>query len=156
MARIQGYQDGSNRESELLGCASMNTQSPRSPRCISHWIVSEHPDSWPAFDRSLGCSDDSRIWIDFIQETAPVLLIENSRKAIRLVLKWLYVLDVEFEDISRLGTFDLKGTGEVVDLCQVHVLHIIGAIVVANLSSCPVHALDLNAFAVFDLSSERD
>jgi hypothetical protein len=34
-----------------------------------------------------------------------------------LVLKWLDVLDLDEEDVSRLGGLNVKGTREVVDLC---------------------------------------
>ena len=37
-----------------------------------------------------------------------------------------------------------------------NVLYIIGTIVVANLSTSPIDALDLYYFSVFDMSGERD
>ena len=40
------------------------------------------------------------------------------------------------------------------DLGQVDVLHVICAVVVANLSSCPVHALYLDDLSIVDLGGE--
>ena len=42
------------------------------------------------------------------------------------------------------------------DLCEIHVLHVVGAIVVANLTSCPIDALDLDGLAIFYGATEWD
>lgn len=42
------------------------------------------------------------------------------------------------------------------NLCEVDILHIVRAVIVANLSSCPIDALNLEDFPVFDFSREGD
>ena len=42
------------------------------------------------------------------------------------------------------------------DLREVDVLHVVGAVVVADLTACPVDAFDLDDFPIFDLAGEGD
>ena len=97
-----------------------------------------------------------RVRVDFVKEAPSVVFVKNAGEAPRLLLERLHVLNFHYKDISRLGAFHLKGTREVVNLGEVNVLHIVGAIVVANLPSCPVYALYLEDFSIFNFSCEGD
>lgn len=46
--------------------------------------------------------------------------------------------DLDEEQVSRLGAFDLKRAGQVVHLGKVHVAHIVSGIVVSDLAPSPV------------------
>lgn len=59
------------------------------------------------------------------------------------MLKGLDILDLDDQHVALLGGLDLEGAGEVVDLGQVDVLHVVGAVVVADLAARPVDAFDL-------------
>ena len=95
-----------------------------------------------------------RIGIYLIQESASIILIEHSREPPWLFLERLHVLDLDNEDIARLCPFDVKGTGQIVDLGEVDILHVVRAIVVADLSPCPVDTFDLDDLAALDLSGK--
>ena len=92
-----------------------------------------------------------RIGIYLIQESASVVLIEHPREPPRLLLERLHVLDLDNEDIARLCSFDVKGTRQVVDFGEVDVLHVVRAIVVADLAPRPIDTFDLDDLAALDL-----
>ena len=96
--------------------------------------------------------ENERFRINLIQETSAVVLVKYSSESPRLILEWLYFLDLYNQNITRLGAFNLERSSEVMDLREVDVLHIIGAIIVADLSAGPVDAFDLDDLAVFDLA----
>ena len=73
----------------------------------------------------------------------------------RVVLKWLYVLDLYEKDISRLGGFDLERPREIVDLSQVDIHDIVRTIVVLDLSARPVQAFNFDSLSILDGSAER-
>ena len=93
---------------------------------------------------------DLRIWVDLVEKASPVVFVKHAGKAPRLLLKWLHVLYLDDQNISRFGAFDLKGAGKVVDLGEIDVLHVVRAIVVADLPSCPINTLDLEDFSIFN------
>lgn len=88
-----------------------------------------------------------RLGIVLVEEAAAILLVEDTREAPWLMVKRLDVSDVDNEHVTWLGASDVEGTGEVVDLGEVHVQDIISAIVVADLSACPVDTFDLDRLA---------
>jgi len=91
-----------------------------------------------------------RVGVYLIEKPSTIALIKNARKPPRLLLEGLDVLDLDHEHVTRLGCLDLEGTGKVVDLGQVNVLHIIGAVVILDLPARPVDTLDLDDLAVLD------
>ena len=93
---------------------------------------------------------DLRVGVDLVKEASPVVFVKYACKAPWLLLEWLYILDLHHKNVSRLGAFHLKGARQVVNLGEVDVLHIVRAVVVANLSSCPVYALHLEDFSIFN------
>lgn len=97
---------------------------------------------------------DQRVRVDLVKEASPVVLVEYARKAPRLLLEWLHILNLHHEDISRFSAFHFKWARQVVNLREVDVLHVICAVVVANLSSCPIDALHLEDLPVFDFGRE--
>ena len=97
-----------------------------------------------------------RFRIDFVEESTAIVFVENACEAPRLVLEWLYVLDFDDEDVSWFGVFNFERAGQVVNLGQVDVLHVICTVIVANLSSCPINTFNLNDFSILDFGSEWD
>lgn len=97
-----------------------------------------------------------RFGVEFVEEATAVLFVEDAGEAPWLVLHGLDVHDLDDEDVARLGGFDLEGPGQVVDLGQVDVLHVVCAVVVADLSTGPVKTFDLDRLAVFDGACEWD
>ena len=57
-----------------------------------------------------------RLRVDLIQEPAAVILVKHACEAPRVILKWLYILDLHEEDVPRFGGLDFEGPREVVDL----------------------------------------
>ncbi len=98
----------------------------------------------------------SRVGIYLVQKATTIVFVEDSSEAPRLFLKWLHVLDLDHKHISRLCGLDLEGASQVVNSCQVDVLHVVRAIVVANLTPCPVHAFNLNNLPILYFARERD
>lgn len=80
--------------------------------------------------------------------------MENPGESPRLILKGLDILDLNDQNIARLGSLDFEWPAQIVDLGQINVLHIIRAIVVANLSTGPVDAFDLYNLPVLDCAVE--
>lgn len=73
-----------------------------------------------------------------------------------LFLEWLHILDLHNKDVSRLSGFDFEGTGQVVYLRQVDILHVVCAIVVLNLATRPIDTFNLDNLPISDFASEGD
>ena len=99
---------------------------------------------------------DPRIGVYLSQESTAIVPIEYAREAPRLLLERLYILDLHDQDVTWLGGLDLKGPGKIVDLGEIDVLHVIGAIVIADLAPGPVDAFDFDHLAILNGSVERD
>lgn len=92
----------------------------------------------------------------FVQEPATVPPIEHGGEAPWALLERLHILDLYDEDVTWLCALDLERAGEVVYTGQVAVLDIVGAVVVCDLATGPVYALDLDSLAWDDLAGEGD
>ena len=97
-----------------------------------------------------------RLRVDLVEKTASVVLVEDTCETPRMILEWLDVLDLHQKNVPWLGALDFEGSGEVVNLSQIHILDVVGTIVVPNLPSCPVETFNLDNFSIFDGSTERD
>lgn len=95
-------------------------------------------------------SSNIRLGINLIQETTTIRLRENARKPPRRILKRLHILDIHHEHIAGLRGLDVEGSAEIVDAGEVYVADIVGRVVVFDLSTGPVDALDLDGFVVLD------
>ena len=73
-----------------------------------------------------------------VEEPAAVVFVEYACEAPGVVLEGLHVLNLDEEDVAWFGALDLEGAGEVVDLGQIDVLDIIGAVIVLDLTTSPV------------------
>lgn len=93
---------------------------------------------------------DLRVGVDLVEEASPVVFVKYACKAPRLLLERLHILDLHHKDVSRFGAFHLKGTRQIVNLGEVNVLHIVRAVIVANLPPCPIHALHFEDFPIFN------
>lgn len=91
-----------------------------------------------------------------VQEATAVLLIKDRREAPWLLLERLHVLDLDDEHVARLGALNLKGPAEEVYAREINVLDVIGAVVVLDLATGPVDALDLDGLAGDDLADGGD
>lgn len=103
-----------------------------------------------------GMSTFSSLWKLLIEKPTTIGLIEHGGETPWALGKGLHILDLYLEDITRLCALNLKGSRKVVDTGKVDVLNVICAVIVANLSTCPVKALDLNSFTGGNLAGEWD
>ena len=71
-----------------------------------------------------------------------------------VVFKRLNVLNINNKHITRLSSLDLKRSCQIVDLGQVHVSDVVCRVIVLDLTSSPVDALDLHCLAILDGSGE--
>ena len=72
------------------------------------------------------------------------------------MLQWLYVLNVYHENVSWLGSLNVERSCEIVDSREIDISHIIGRVIVADLSSCPVYTFDLDCLAILDVADGRN
>lgn len=91
-----------------------------------------------------------RLRVVLLEEAAAVGLGEDAREAPGRVLKGLHVGDVDHEQVAGFSALDVKGTSQVVNLGQVDVAHVVGAVVVADLAARPVEAFNLDRLAGLD------
>ena len=98
------------------------------------------------------------VWVRFrivlVEKAASVAFVEDAGEAPWVIVEGLDVLDLHEENVTGLGGLDLERTGEVVDLCQVDVLDVVGAVVVLDLPSSPVETFDLDCLAILDCTTE--
>jgi hypothetical protein len=97
-----------------------------------------------------------RFGIYLIQETASILAMKYTSKSPGLVLEGLHVLNLHKQDVARFRGFDVERSREIVDLGEIYVLHVVGRVVVFDLSARPVEAFDLDDFIVGDFTMGRD
>ena len=82
--------------------------------------------------------------------------MKDTSEAPGMVLERLYVHDLHKENITWLSIFNLKRPREVVDLGEVNVLDIVGAVVILDLTTSPVEAFNLHSLAILDSSAKGD
>lgn len=85
-----------------------------------------------------------------------ILFGKDSCEAPWLVLQRLHILDLHDEYVSRLSSLDIERTGQVVNSGEIDISHVIGRVIIANLSSRPVHAFDLDSLAILDVANGGD
>ncbi|KAH3678627.1 hypothetical protein OGATHE_000177 [Ogataea polymorpha] len=91
------------------------------------------------------------LWIVFVQKPTPVLLGEDPAVSPRLSFERLDVLDLHHQNVALLSAFHLKRPRQIMDFCKVAILDVIGRVVVPDLASRPVVALDFVRFVLFHL-----
>ena len=64
-------------------------------------------------------------------------------------------MDINYQHIARLRSFDVKGPSQVVDFGQVNVADVICRVIVADLTACPIYAFNLDGFTRFDRAVGR-
>lgn len=99
---------------------------------------------------------DSRFRVYLVQKATTIIFVENPRESPRLILEGLHILNLNYQNVARFGSLNLERTAQIVDFRQIDVLHIIRAIVVANLPTSPVDAFNLYNFTVLDRAAEWD
>lgn len=60
--------------------------------------------------------DQVRFRVDFVEEAAAIVFVEDAGETPWLFLEGLDVLDFDEEDVTWFGGLDLEGSGKVVDL----------------------------------------
>ena len=65
-------------------------------------------------------------------------------------------MNLNYEHVSWLGGFNLERPGQIVDLGEIDIFHVVCTIVVADLSSRPIDAFNLDNLAILDLAAKRD
>lgn len=76
------------------------------------------------------------------RKTHPIAPVKDAREPPWLVLKRLDIHNLDQQQIARRGALNLKGPGEVVDLCEVHVFDVVGRVIVLDLSASPGEVSD--------------
>ncbi len=76
------------------------------------------------------------------KETAAIVLVEQAVEAPLLILQGANIQNVHHHQVTWLGTFYANRAAQVMHLQQVYVTDVIGAVVVANLTTSPIHTLD--------------
>lgn len=102
-----------------------------------------------------GC-EDVRIGVDLVEEASTVAFVEDSSETPRLLLEWLYVLNLDNKDITWLGALHFERPAQIMDFGKVDVLHVVCAVIVPNLTSSPINTLDLDNFSIVNLLGERN
>lgn len=74
------------------------------------------------------------------EQAAAVGLFKDAGEAPGLLGERLHLEDVDDERVAWLGTLDGDRAGEVVDLGQVHVAHVVCVVRVLDLPACPLCA----------------
>jgi hypothetical protein len=96
----------------------------------------------------------SRFRIVLIQEPASIIFVKHARKSPRVVLERLYILNLDEQYVAWLGGLDFERSRQVVDLSEINVLHVVGAVIVADLATRPIQTFDLHNLAVLDGTAE--
>lgn len=97
--------------------------------------------------------ENSRLRIYLIKESTTVIFGEDSSKAPRLLVQRLNILNLQHQNIAWLRSLNIERARQVVDFGEVDIAHVVGAIIVSNLSTCPVYAFDFDYLAVLDSSN---
>lgn len=66
------------------------------------------------------------------------------------MIKWLYVLDLDQQHIARFCVLDVKWTGKIMHATQINILHVVGTVIVLDLTTGPIKALNLDRLAILD------
>ena len=91
---------------------------------------------------SLGC-----LGVVVFEETTAILAVKDTGESPRRVVEWLHVSNIYNKKVAWLGTLDVEGTGEIMHLCEVDLSNIVGAVIVPNLATGPVDALNFDSLA---------
>lgn len=91
-----------------------------------------------------------RLRINLIQKPASILLCEHACEAPWLLLQRLYILNLRDQYIAWLCSLNVERPREVMHLGQVHIADIVCGVIVSNLPTSPVYALDLDDLVVLD------
>jgi hypothetical protein len=91
-----------------------------------------------------------------IQEPTSIVFVKHARKSPWVVLERLYILNLDEQNVAWLGGLDFERARQVVDLSEINILHVVGAIIVADLATSPIQTFDLHNLAVLDGTAEGD
>lgn len=72
------------------------------------------------------------------------------------MLQRLHILDLHHEYVSRLSSLDIERSCKVVNPGEIDISHVIGRVIIANLSSRPVHTFDLDSLPILDVANRGD
>jgi hypothetical protein len=83
----------------------------------------------------------------FRQEATTVFLGERSSESPFVTVESTEIEELHLEQVAGLGGRDFNRTRKVVDLRQVDILNVVRAIIILDLTSCPVYAIDTEDLA---------
>lgn len=67
--------------------------------------------------------------------------VEDARETPRLVLEGLNVHDLDEQQVSLISPFDLEGPGQIMNPGEVDVPHVIGRVIILDLTTSPGRGL---------------
>ena len=92
----------------------------------------------------------------FGQEATAVLLGEEAVKAPLALFEGADVEDVDFQQVARLRALDPDRSRQEVNLAEINIAHVVGAVVVLDLAAGPVIALNDEIVARLDGGHQRN
>ena len=96
----------------------------------------------------------SRLRIDLIQESTTIFFCEDTSKPPWLVFERLNILNIDDQDITRFRRLDLEWTRQIMHTSEIDVANVVCTVVIANLSSGPVYAFDLDSLVILDRAAK--
>lgn len=90
------------------------------------------------------------------QETAAVFLRKRACKAPFVVVQGTQIKKFYLQKVSWFCSFDRDRPAEIMNLRQIHILHIIGFVAVLNLSSSPVNTFNAKYVSFLHRCNWRD
>jgi hypothetical protein len=146
-AHTPGFQDESAPRSARLECVANYRKYLRNPKLLSHYTHTHTLALFLPFQYPLPpIKKDSRLRINLIQKPPTIRLPKNPRKPPRRLLQRLHILNLHNQHVPRLRGLDVERAGQVVDFREVDIPHVVGRVVVADLSAGPVDAFDFDDF----------
>lgn len=97
----------------------------------------------------------SRVRIDLVQKATSIVSIKDTGVSPKPIWKWLQINYLDHEHISRFGPGYVERSRQVMDLSEIDLFDIIRVVVVLDLASGPIYALNVDDFAILDCAGRR-
>lgn len=93
--------------------------------------------------------------IDLVQKATSIVSIKDTGVSPKPIWKWLQINYLDHEHISRFGPGYVERSRQVMDLSEIDLFDIIRVVVVLDLASGPIYALNVDDFAILDCAGRR-
>lgn len=97
-----------------------------------------------------------RVRIKLVKETSSILFVKDTSEAPWLLNEGLDVLNLEFQNVTRLGSFNVERPSKIVNLSEIYIPNVIRTVIVSYLSSSPIQTLNLYHFTLSNSSNGWD